>query len=612
MAVLQPAKKRSWITLGGKLLLGVAVASNFFIGVLLAVNHRSTLDIEEMVGQVLAIRNSVDANLREMIVGLQNEFIALPRLFATDPKEAIFEQIRRKYQVEEIVQMEGRDAYASSFSRTARRDLANGQMVATLIDDGLVLAHGLRDAAGTFTDTVELLRLESVHPERDLAQVQALIAATAAGIDPAADLQEKIDALHTIVADKSIEAERTRVEILDYVNEIQEMERQMAAAGEQQRRFSFYAGGAAIVGNILVLFLLTRIIVEKPLHRLTVVVNALGAGRYPEVPWQHRRDQIGVLCAAINRFREALLELKREKERKAEEEKMIEHLVQGMTSSIHRLDERAGQLTGMSLSLQDLADTTERESKKVTDLADDTAVRTHEVATSSQLISRVVGDIHHQLASQAKGVAAIGKEIEQARIQLAQLKQSVSEIDGIVNMMDTVADQTKILAINAAIEAVKAGEHGRGFAVVAEEVKKLSLDTARGTRDVLTRIESIDNACRAFIDSFDNINGGAERLHLATAAIGGAVDRQKELTAGIVDLTTHTTSNTQEVSARIKEVNEAAGTVLQLSIAANSSADAIAEALKDLLQGPVHQLEAFTAEGRAVATGQRPEPVVSS
>lgn len=79
----------------------------------------------------------------------------------------------------------------------------------------------------------------------------------------------------------------------------------------------------------------------------------------------------------------------------------------------------------------------------------------------------------------------------------------MSEIDAIVGAVHLITDQTKILAINAAIEAVKAGDHGRGFAVVANEVKKLSQDTALATRDVLDKIEAINSTCRAFIACFD-------------------------------------------------------------------------------------------------------------
>jgi methyl-accepting chemotaxis protein len=584
---------KRWLTVGAKLLIGVALASNCFIGALLTINYQSTLHIEQMVAKVLAIREQVDVNLRDTIVKLQQEFTALPRLFQTDPKTALLAQVARDFQVQEQQQVSGREAYGAGFSRTEKRDLAKGLAVVQVENGNLMFSHGLVDAQGNFTDTVERLRLVSSHPDEDLLTLQKHVAAAYASQNGSSDLEQKIAALRKVAADKSIEAEKTRNEILGYVDEISAMEHEMASANRQQRRFSLSIGLATIIANVLVLFFLTRIIIEKPLHRLTAIVEALGAGQYPEVPWQERRDQIGVLSAGIRRFREVLLALKQEEGRKDEEQQIIETLVDTMTASIHHLDDQVRHMARMSLSLQDLAGITELESKNVAALASDTAVHTDEVAASSQQISSVVVDIHAQLGGQAVEVQHIVGEIGRVRQQLDGLKQSVFEINTIVAAVHVITDQTKILSINATIEAAKAGIHGRGFAVVADEMKKLSQDTAHATRDVLGKIETINATCQTFIDCFDSIDQGAHQLKQVTAAIGGAVDIQKDLTGAIVDLTTRTTENTQQVSTRIKAVNKAAGGVLQLSIDANRCADEIAALLDTLLRGPVHRLEAL-------------------
>ncbi|MBV5317073.1 MAG: hypothetical protein JZU50_04660 [Desulfobulbaceae bacterium] len=597
----QKSAGKSWLTVGAKLLIGVALASNCFIGALLSINYQSTLNIEQMVAKVLAIREKVDVNLRDTIVKLQHEFIALPRLFQIDPKQDLLAQVERDFQVQEKQQVVGRDAYGAGFNRTEKRDLAKGLMVVQLSDGQLTLAHGLVDAQGNFTDAIERMRLISSQPEEDLSKLQQSMAAAYADQSSNSRLEQKIDALRQIAADKSSEAEKTRIEILGYVDEISGMEHAMASANQQQRRFSLSIGLATIVANVLVLFFLTRIIIEKPLHRLTSIVDALGTGNYPEVPWQNRRDQIGVLSSGIRRFREVLLELKQEEGRKSEEQQIIETLVDTMTTSIHHLDDQVRQMAQMSLSLQDLAEITELESKMVADLASDTAAHTDEVSTSSRQMSSVVGDIHAQLDAQAVEVQHIAGEIGRVRQQLGELKQSVSEIDTIVAAVHVITDQTKILSINATIEAVKAGMHGRGFAVVADEMKKLSQDTAHATRDVLGKIETINATCQTFIDCFDSIDQGANQLKQVTAAIGGAVNLQKNLTGAIVDLTARTTENTQQVSARIKAVNSAAGGVLQLSVDTNHCADEIAALLDTLLRGPVHSLEALNSKRSDIA-----------
>lgn len=600
----------SWLTVGVKLLVGVALASNCFIGALLLVNHRATGDAERKTAEVLAIRERVDVNLRETIVQLQKEFIALPHLFAADPKKTIMERVEREFQVQDRQRLAGRESYGSMFSRTEKRDLANGQTVVKIDNNVLTLAQGTFDAQGGFASEVVLLRLAGSQPETDLERLRGLVDAVQTENQSSAGFESKVALLRGVAADKSMEAEKSRTEILGYVDEINFHERQMAEASRQHRRFSLVFGLAAMIGNGLVLFLLTRIIVERPLLRLTEIVVALGAGRFPEIPWRNRSDQIGVLCSAIGRFREALLALKQEERRKAEDRQRIETLVAAMTAAIHGLNNRAEQMAQLSLSLQELAGITERESNSVTELAGDTARRTDEVGASSLQISTAVAEIHRELGAQNLEVDHMVGEIGQARRQLDELRRSVVEIDAIVGAVHLITDQTKILAINAAIEAVKAGEHGRGFAVVADEVKKLSQDTAHATRDVLDKIEAINSTCRAFIASFDLLDQGTEQLRLVTATIGQAVDQQRRLTGDIVELASATGKNTQEVSTRIAEVNQAATGVLQLSGEARRCAEEIVLDLGDLLAGGVHDLEMLSGRETPPEGGEQQESLI--
>ena len=130
MDASNPLTQASWLTVGVKLLVGVALASNCFIGALLLVNHRATEAAEQRTAEVLAIRERVDVNLRETIVRLQKEFVALPQLFAVDAKKTIMERVEREFQVQDRQRLAGRESYSALFSRTEKRDLATGQTVA--------------------------------------------------------------------------------------------------------------------------------------------------------------------------------------------------------------------------------------------------------------------------------------------------------------------------------------------------------------------------------------------------------------------------------------------------------------------------------------------------
>lgn len=593
-----------WLTVGIKLLIGVALTSNCCIGVLLLVNHRANIKVEDMTSRMLSIRDRIDANLRETIVGLQNEFGRLPSLFEHDFKQSVLDRVERDFGIAGREQLAGRDAWASLFSRTEKRDLANGHLVAQVVEGRLYLSHGLTDGQGAFTGTVERLQLGGNQAENGLVHIQALLDAAASGQDRSELREQQIHSLQLVVADKSIEAERTRNEILGHVDEISAMEHAMATTRSQQRRSGLLAGLAAILVNVLVLFVLTRVIVERPLYRLTTILDAIREGNCPDIPWKDRCDQIGVLGSAIRRFGETQAALRWEERRRGERQEAIGELVDRLTESMHQLTGQARELAGMSSSLQELAAVTERESQMVTGTAAESTASTQEVRGASVRMSDMVNDIHRQTARQGTIVLDALDRIAHARQQLQALKKSVAEIETITGTVRTITDQTKILAINATIEAMKAGEMGRGFAVVAGEVKKLSMDTAHATGDIFHIIESMDSICQAFIDCVDQIDQSMAQIDSVTTNITDAAGLQQQLTGRMLAATVQTVESTQQVSAGIGEVSAAVAGVARLSAKARLGSDEMAAALERLLHKTVNGLQALEAkDGEGIAQG---------
>ncbi len=589
----RPLRKNRWLSVGVKLMIGVALASNGCIGTLLLLNHQTAQKVEQMMDEVLVIREEVSADLRATIVQLQQEFINLPHLFASHPTQAVWDQVDKDFPVLERQRLAGREAYGGLYSRTEKRDLTKGMLVLQQQNGALILSRGLMDEKGTFSEEVERLSLRSNDAAADQQRLHELIQAVEAKASGTEFYTERINQLRSLAADKSLAAEQSRTRILGHVDHIAQQEQRLHQTMARQRQWDQIAGAITIVLNIMVLFALTRIIVERPLGRLTRIVEALGAGEFPEIPWHRRGDEIGVLSASIARFREALLRLQQEEQRKLHERQRIEHMVQVMTEAIHGLDTRAAQMAEVAIALQHLAGKTEQISSSVTLLADDSARRTEAVSDSSRQISTAVEEIHHELVVQNGEVSQIVAETGRARQQLDELNRSVVEIDTIVGTVRAITDQTKILAINATIEAVKAGEFGRGFAVVAGEVKTLSQNTTLATQDVLEKIEAINRTCQNFTASFDSLEQGSMSLQRITTSIDQAVGRQHRLTDEIVELSGATGTDSREVSTRIAQVSNAASEVLRLSDDTRRLAEEIARRLEQLLTGSVGELGAM-------------------
>jgi methyl-accepting chemotaxis protein len=126
-------------------------------------------------------------------------------------------------------------------------------------------------------------------------------------------------------------------------------------------------------------------------------------------------------------------------------------------------------------------------------------------------------------------VAAAGE----AQATIEKLAELVSEVGSVVSLISEIAEQTNLLALNATIEAARAGEAGRGFAVVASEVKSLSAQTSRATEAIAARIAAIRQATGHCVDSINRIDGSVTGMAGISAAIAEALGEQFAVTDGI-------------------------------------------------------------------------------
>jgi methyl-accepting chemotaxis protein len=184
--------------------------------------------------------------------------------------------------------------------------------------------------------------------------------------------------------------------------------------------------------------------------------------------------------------------------------------------------------------------------------------------TANETATRARGDIEKTLASvreTATDVDKLAGMINEASGDIARLSENSRQIDGIVQTIKDIADQTNLLALNAAIEAARAGEQGRGFAVVADEVRKLAENTAKATGEISNLIGGIqaevDGAVTRMQQANDKAGATRERVTASTAALDAAsadTGRVTESVRNIADAVREQDVAVQQVARRMEQI----------------------------------------------------------
>jgi methyl-accepting chemotaxis protein len=349
------------------------------------------------------------------------------------------------------------------------------------------------------------------------------------------------------------------------------MEKVDAAVASFVTRGAITTSVLVLVGSGIIAYLF-RALLKKPLERMVSVMRDVAGGDLTLRSEVKSRDEMGMIShwfdSTVSSLQGLIVEVSGSAREVASAATEIAASSEEMASGIKSQEEQTIQVAS---AVEEMAASVTEVARKSADAADSASLSGREAGEGGRIVTQTVDQmrgISDDVAASAKAVHALGKRGE--------------EIGQIITVINDIADQTNLLALNAAIEAARAGEHGRGFAVVADEVRKLAERTTKATEEVARSIREIQDETTKAVTRMEagtvSVNRGVELATTAGRALEGIVRSSGELQGVVQSIA----AATEEQSAASTQISQSIETMKRVSSEAADGAQQAAHAATNL------------------------------
>jgi methyl-accepting chemotaxis protein len=343
-----------------------------------------------------------------------------------------------------------------------------------------------------------------------------------------------------------------------------------AIVGETERLIVMLAAGGFLLGAALAMLLGKGI--SRPMIEMCKAMRELAGGNFDVVlPGLGRKDEVGEMAGAVEEFKmQAIAKAERDAAahdaqnkassaaRRAELIRFADDFEAAVGAVVSNVSASAVQLEQAAGTLTRTAETTQSLSSQVAGASEQASSNMQSVAAATEELSTSVDEIGKRVHESSRIAEAAVLQAEQTDGRIGKLSRAAQQIGDVVKLITAIAEQTNLLALNATIEAARAGEAGRGFAVVASEVKSLASQTAKATDEISSHISGMQGATQESVAAIKEIGGTIAQISNIAATIASAVEQQSSATQEIARSVQNVAQGTHEAAANIMQVNRGA------------------------------------------------------
>ena len=335
-------------------------------------------------------------------------------------------------------------------------------------------------------------------------------------------------------------------------------------------------GSIVVIVGIGMLFLLTsHALAELP--KVVAMLRQVADGDLSSSIDVSRKDEIGELLQSVQHMQQQLLEM-----------------ISSIRSASSQLSASATQMTATAAKSSNSVKNQKSETEHVATAINEMAVSVQNIAHNISSAAEAAAGANNQTMGGRKivdqsvhAIDELAHQIENAAATINQLEHDSETITSVLDVIKGIAEQTNLLALNAAIEAARAGEQGRGFAVVADEVRTLASRTQQSTEEIHQMIEKLRSGSRQAVsvmtasrEQVKSVVEQASEAGTSLASIAGSVERINEMSSQIANAAEEQNSVTEEINQNVVRIsNNVAGLSddIEQTLSASQNLSSVAE-----------------------------------